>query len=146
MGGEEDRPTGKTEDVGWQVGARRTFDVHPDRAWEFLISTKGLAVWLGEGMEVELSAGDEYRLVDGTKGKVRVLKPGSHIRLTWQPPGWERPSTIQMRVIPKGERCVVAFHQEHLPDGGAREARRAYYLEVLDQLRAHFEPGGTGGE
>lgn len=141
MEGDEGRPVGKTKDAGWQVGARRTFDVSADRAWEFLTSEQGLALWLGMGAGVELREGSEYKLADGTEGEVRVLKPGSHVRLTWRPPGWKRRSTIQVRVIPKGERCVIAFHQEQLPDGQARETRRAYYLQVLQDIAGKLEPG-----
>ncbi len=139
MSGKEDRPVGKTKDAGWQVGARRTYDLPLDRVWEFLTSERGLRLWLGKSPGIELRAGNAYRLPDGTGGEVRVFKPRSHIRLTWRPPGWERHSTVQLRVIPKGERCVVAFHQEHLPDGAARETRRAYYLKVLEQLEDELE-------
>jgi hypothetical protein len=42
--------------------------------------------------------------------------------------------TIQLRVIPKGERTVIAFHQEHPPGAVEREERRAHYRRVLDEL------------
>jgi hypothetical protein len=42
-------------------------------------------------------------------------------------------------VIPSGERTVIAFHQEHLPDAAERERRRAYYATALDQLQRMTE-------
>ena len=75
---------------------------------------------------------------DGATGEVRVFSPGSHLRVTWHPPGWPRASTIQLRVIPKGNRTVVAFHQEHLPSAEARTERRAHYKTSLDKLEGIF--------
>ena len=62
------------------------------------------------------------------------MEPGSHLRLTWQPGGWARSSTIQVRVLPAARGATVAFHQEHLPGAQAREARRAHFAAALDAL------------
>lgn len=51
-------------------------------------------------------------------------------------------SALQVRVTPKGDRSVVAFYEEHLPDPTARELRRAHFaaaLQVLHRL-------GRGGD
>lgn len=124
--------------IGFQVGARRTFPVALGEAWEWLVSREGLQLWLGSGSEAELAEGMRYRLPDGTNGEVRVLKPGSHLRLTWQAPGWPRASTIQVRVIPSGEKTVVAFHQEHLPGPKERENRRVFFRRALDLIADKF--------
>ncbi|MDH3944043.1 MAG: hypothetical protein OEV06_08125 [Anaerolineae bacterium] len=65
---------------------------------------------------------------------MRVFKPNSHLRLTHHPPGWPRPSTIQVRVIPSGDKTVIAFHQEHLPGPQERAQRRLHYHAALDKL------------
>jgi len=126
--------TGKTRSTGFQVGARRTFPVSLQKAWRLLTSPHGVRIWLGELPEVHFVPGSQYHLPDGSNGEIRVFSPNSHVRLTWQPIGWSRPTTIQLRVIPSGEKTVIAFHQEHLPGPGERDARRAYYLSVLDEL------------
>ena len=132
------RRVGETKEAGFQVGARRTFDVAPERAWKLLTSARGTAVWLGPGAPARLAEGGAYELDDGTAGEVRVLSD-AHLRLTWQPPGWERPATVQVRVIPRDGRTVVAFHQEHLPGPAERERRKAFYLAALDELASTFE-------
>ena len=131
------RLPGETKDVGFQIGARRTFDVPAVRAWEWLTSRAGLALWLGAGTPPRLAKGARYRLRDGAEGEVRVVASGrsaSHLRLTWRPSGWARATTVQLRVVPKGGRTTVAFHQEHLPGPAEREERRAFYRAVLDAL------------
>ena len=134
------RPVGLTKDTGYQVGARRTFPVSLEKAWRFLTSPEGVALWLGASAPVDLSKGARYELKDGASGEVRVFKPNSHLRITWFPPGYPRASLIQVRVIPSKDRVVVSFHQEHLPGPDARADRREFFLRILDQLGMIFQP------
>lgn len=129
-----EKPIGLTKDAGYQIGVRRTIHVSHSRAWDMIFSTEGMNIWLGPTSGIELEPGQTYELGDGASGEVRVVKPGSHIRLTWQPPEYSRPSIIQVRVLDKGGKSVIAFHQEHLPDGQAREARRAHFANALDRI------------
>ena len=101
---DSERPVGLTKDVGYQIGVRRTVSIPLAEAWDLVISPTGTALWLGEIPNLILEEGARYRQADGSVGEVRVFKPGSHVRITWHPPGWPRPSTIQVRVLPKGER------------------------------------------
>ncbi len=93
-----------------------------------------MAAWLGQAAELKFVKGAAYQLTDGTQGEIRVFKPDSHLRMTWHPLGWERASTLQVRVIPQGDRSVVAFHQEHLSGPVEREERRAHFASALDEL------------
>ena len=133
-----EKPIGLTQNAGFQIGVRRTLPISVEEAWERLTSDEGIEMWLGANTGVHLSKGSQYKLPDGTAGEVRVVTPNSHLRITWQPPGWLRPSIIQLRVIANGERAVVAFHQEHLPGSEEREARRAYFAAVLDALERNW--------
>jgi uncharacterized protein YndB with AHSA1/START domain len=83
---------------------------------------------------MKLEKGATYTLPDGARGEMRVFEPNHHLRITWQPRGWPRPSTIQIRVIPSGAKTTLAFHQEHLPDAKAREQRRAHFESVFDSI------------
>lgn len=142
--GSKGTPVGLTKGAGWEIGLRRTVDAPADRVWALVTSPGGLAAWLGE--VTELKAGASYTLPDGTTGEVRVLKPGSHLRLTWQPKGWARPSTIQLRVLRgAGGRGVIAFHQEHLPGPEERETRRAFFAEAADALERLLREDAEGG-
>lgn len=128
-------PTGLTKNAGWQIGVRKTLPVALEDAWNLLVSEEGLSVWLGGLSGFEPSEGAEYVLSDGTRGKITVFKQISHLRLTWHPPGWQRPSIIQVRVIPSGKKkTVFAFHQEHLPDQEEREERRAFFKNAVARL------------
>jgi uncharacterized protein YndB with AHSA1/START domain len=128
------REVGKTRDTGYVVGMRRTLPLSVADAWRLVTSTAGVRAWLGDGTRVEWAPGREYALADGSAGVVRVVEPESHLRLTWQPGGWPRASTIQVRVIAAARGTTIALHQEHLPDAGARAERLAHFAAALDAL------------
>jgi len=132
------KPVGKTKDAGYQVGARKTISAASADAWECLTAGEGLSLWLGDSDVDKLTEGTRFRLADGTSGEVRVCSD-SHLRMSWHPPGWARPSTIQLRVIPKDDRSVIAFHQEHLPGPEERARRKQFYKEVLKKLHTIFK-------
>jgi uncharacterized protein YndB with AHSA1/START domain len=124
---------GKTKDVGYEIGVRRTFEVSVDHAWAVITSPKGLAAWLGTGAPT-LDKGVEYQTRDGAHGKVTVFKPGSHLRMSWQPGDWPRASTIQVRVLPSGSKATISFHQEHLPGPQERIEMRERWEKAITAL------------
>jgi uncharacterized protein YndB with AHSA1/START domain len=136
---EYSRQVGQTRDTGFQIGARRTLPIPQEYAWHLVTSREGRGVWLGDTPELEVERNATYKLADGTHGEITVHEPLSHIRLTWQPPGWPRPSIIQVRIMPRADRTAIAFHQEHLPDATAREARKLHYHAALDAFQQIVE-------
>jgi uncharacterized protein YndB with AHSA1/START domain len=130
------RVLGQVADGTFQIGAQRTLPIAPDAAWRLVTSPEGLRAWLGDAPGLALEKGATYTTTpDGAAGEVRVVQPGSHLRLTWRPSGWARASTIQVRVIPAGERTTLSFHQERLPGAAEREARRRHFEAALDALQ-----------
>jgi uncharacterized protein YndB with AHSA1/START domain len=128
------RPVGLTKDTGYQIGVRRTLPIRHDNAWRVLTSPVGVQMWLGASSNLDFTEGAMYEASDGSRGEIRVFSPNSHLRITWKPQGWSRASTIQLRVIPKGDKTVVAFHQEHLPGSKERAERREHFKATLDNL------------
>lgn len=127
------RATGEARDAGFQIGVRKTVSAPPGAVWRWVTSPDGVRTWLGAGRVPDLVEGESYTLEDGSTGEVRVVKPGSHVRLTWHPAGWPRPSTIQLRADAHDDpdRTVVSLHQEHIPGPAERETRRARFKEAL---------------
>jgi uncharacterized protein YndB with AHSA1/START domain len=129
----EKRIVGQTKDVGFEIGVRHTFDVSPAEAWKLLTSPEGLRVWLGDAPGLTLQEGETYTTREGASGEVRV-NSGRHMRITWQPPGWEKPSLIQVRAIPSSGKTVISFHQEHLAGPDERGQMRERWKTALDTL------------
>jgi uncharacterized protein YndB with AHSA1/START domain len=132
----DEHVVGKTKDVGFQVGVRRTFPISLEQAWKYLTSREGIEIWLGAVDNFHLTKGATYQTKDGASGEVRVVNRLENIRVTWQPQEWSQPSTIQVRVIPGGRgKTVVSFHQEKLPDAEVREQMLARWTGVLDEMQ-----------
>ena len=129
-----ERETGLTKDSGWQAGVRRTLPVKPEAAWDFLLSPDAVRIWLGAAPTLPLAHGAEFKLKDGTRCKITILKPGSHIRMQWQPANYPKPAVLQVRVIPAASGTTFSFHQENLPDADARQQRIAFYENALEEL------------
>lgn len=138
---EQERPVGLTRDAGWQIGCRRTLAVEVEAAWALLIAPEGQALWLGGSAGRELARGVSFALAGGVMGQVTTFKPHSHLRLSWGPPGWPRPSILQLRTLPSRAGTTIAFHQEHLPGPDERERRRAHFAAALDAIAARLASG-----
>lgn len=139
------REAGETADAGFQFGVQRTLPVPREALWERLLSPEGREVWLGEGVDLSLEPGATYETSDGTRGKVRTVADGERVRLTWQPPAYDDPTTLQVTIAghpTDGERSVLRFHQEELPDGAQREELRAHWRSVADEIEALVDPAG----
>jgi uncharacterized protein YndB with AHSA1/START domain len=136
------RSVGETQRGGFQVGVRRTVAASPEQVWRLLVSPQGLCAWLGDDPPRELRQGQLYELADGTTGEIRIVKEGSHLRLTWRPRNWPRHSTIQVRLLPAASgKTAVSFHQERLPDAAARAERREWFKRAADSLAAAMGAG-----
>lgn len=96
-------------------------------------------MWLGEVGALPLEKGHRYRCRDGTQGEIRSVRHGERLRLTWQPPGWSRPSTLQVTVTARGGKCTVGFHHEKLPDLETRHAMAERWRSVLHRIEAMLD-------
>ncbi|MEM0519667.1 SRPBCC domain-containing protein [Aequorivita flava] len=124
---------GKTKDVGFQFGIRKTFPVSTEKVWDFLFSKNGLKIWLGK-LKNELEIKKEYETENGITGLVRVFKANSHIRLNWKSKNWENMSTIQIRVIGNQEKTTVAIHQEKLLNAEQRAEMKEHWNEIMNKI------------
>ena len=141
-----DQPTGLTEGAGWEIGVSRTVAFPLEEVWDYLTSAEGSAVWLGAGVHRLDEPGGAYQTSEGTAGEIRSFHPLDRLRLTWQPPGWNHDSTVQVTVSSAGSgRTIVRFHQERLAGADEREQQRAHWRAVLDAVVSGLEYGGPVG-
>ena len=129
-------PVGKTKDAGWQIGLSRTIATDLESAWRYLISDRGLAVWLGDGVETPLAKGQVFETDDGTTGDIRSLRERDRIRLTWQPVDRPDPATVQIALTPTSTGCTFRFHTERLYDEAEREFMRSHWRNIADAVEA----------
>ncbi|MEV5713181.1 SRPBCC domain-containing protein [Amycolatopsis mediterranei] len=128
--------TGKTADVGWNIGVSRTLPYPAEVVWDFLVSREGVTIWLGPGVELPREPGAEYETANGTVGEIRSFADGDRVRLTWRPSDWDHDSTVQVRLSGAGAKTTLRFHQEWLADAEEREQQRAYWQDVTERVVA----------
>lgn len=128
------KPVGLTKDTGYEFGIRKTIAITNNQAWKFLTSLEGIHLWLGEVSDFHLNKGYSYQTADGITGEVRIVNPEVNIRLTWQPADWSKSSTVQIRIIPAGEKTTISFHQENLPNAESRERMRQHWTGVIKAI------------
>ncbi|MGO4696006.1 SRPBCC domain-containing protein [Paenibacillus sp. 2TAB26] len=133
---ESGKIVGQTASVGYQVGVRRTFPISQEEAWAFLTSTEGLKLWLGSLSFLNLHKGETFTTPEGISGEFRVVKPFQQLRLKWEKNEWEKPSTLQIRVLSdKPDKTTISFHQENLDHPNTREQMKLYWEDVLMTIR-----------
>jgi len=130
--------TGKTKNVGFQFGIRKTIPIPSEKAWDFLFSENGLNIWLGE-LKDELELKKEFETENGITGFVRVFKPNSHIRLNWKPKNWENMSVVQIRVIGNENKSTIAIHQEKLLNQEQRNEMKEHWTKIIGKLTNEIE-------
>ncbi|WP_188067447.1 SRPBCC family protein [Brevibacillus brevis] len=136
---ESNKIVGQTAATGFQVGVRRTMPITPEQAWAFLTSSEGAKLWLGHVSNLTFSEGETFTSSDGISGQFRVVKPFRQFRLKWSMKDWEKPSTLQIRLISdKPDRTTISFHQENLVHENTREQMKLHWEEVLNEIRQKF--------
>lgn len=133
------RTVGLTASGDFQVGVRRTFPISVQDAWKLVTSSEGMVIWLGSSPPAELEVGSQLHTEEGITGEIRVMNEQENIRLKWKKDEWSHPSILQIRTISKGEnRTTISFHQEKLPDAGAREEMQNRWEHVLGKLEEYI--------
>lgn len=134
-----EKSVGRTKGVGFQFGVQRTFLVSKEKAWDFVFSSNGLKIWLGD-LEKDLSMKEYFKTQEGIAGFVRVFKPYSHIRLNWKKKDWTNMSTVQIRVLAKNkDKTTISFHQEKLLDSIQRKEMKKYWYEKMEKIMEAIE-------
>ncbi len=139
MADRNEKPIGLTASVGYQIGVRRTIPITQAEAWERLTSKDGIKLWIGDTPPIIFSKGEKFESSSGLSGEFSVVKPKEQLRLTWQPKGWSKASTLQIRIIPgksDSNKTVLSFHQENLSDARVREEMKHRWEQVIAQIAA----------
>jgi uncharacterized protein YndB with AHSA1/START domain len=128
------KEAGKTKSVGYEIGVRKTFQIPLEKAWKILFSEEGIHIWLGDAKNNDIKVNQSFSTSDGIAGQVRVLKPFSHLRMSWQKEHWKNVSTLQIRITKIKSGTTISFHQEKLLNSDQRHEMRKQWKQVLDQL------------
>lgn len=133
-------PVGVTKDAGVQIGVRKTMAVNKEAVWNFLLSPRGLSLWIGRVPEFRLQTGFAFASAEGVTGKLTVVQPLHKLRMTWKRPEWDQPSRLQLYVLSAASgKTTVAIHQEMLEDVYIRDMMRQFWDGTLRQIQKELE-------
>ncbi|XEC93717.1 SRPBCC domain-containing protein [Paenibacillus tarimensis] len=129
------KPVGVTASAGVQIGVRKTIPVSKEQAWTFLLSPEGLRLWVGDLQSLPLQPKQTYTSKDGVYGRIISVVPYRKIRLSWQRPEWDNPSTLQIYTLTSSSgKTTVSIHQEKLDDLYIREMMKIHWEDVLNTI------------
>lgn len=134
---------GQTRDAGWQIGVSKTLHRPVDQVWAFLVSPEGVAIWLGD-TDLPTEPGAGYRTAAGVQGETRSFRENDRVRVTWQPPGRDGDTTLQLAVSPTATGTRLTVHQERLADAAERERQRTHWQGVVARITAALSTSRTG--
>ncbi|WP_042147891.1 SRPBCC domain-containing protein [Paucisalibacillus sp. EB02] len=127
---------GQTVSAGFQVGVRRSFPISPEHVWSFLTSPEGVKLWIGNVSSLAFNEGEIFASDEGISGQLRIVKPFRQLRLRWSKKDWEKPSTLQIRLLSNHpNRTTISFHQENLDHPNTREQMKLHWEDVLSAIR-----------
>jgi uncharacterized protein YndB with AHSA1/START domain len=128
------RLVGETATAGFEIGVQKTIPISRQKTWKLITSPEGIKTWLGDVPNLRFKVGCRYETTDGTSGVIRSIKHGERIRLTWQPRGRANPATLQISLVPTGNKTSVRIHHERLVDEAERGQMREHWRETLERL------------
>ncbi len=143
----------------YSLTATKSIHVAAKSLWKFLCSPEGLALWLRPLSEVDVKAGTVFEAEGCVFGEFRTVKPGSHLRMTWQETDWDRSTTVLVSVIPRpaavtGPRAtksgrstpsesqnasssgksILVIQHERIHDGRIQIQMRQHWKDVLERI------------
>ncbi len=119
--------------------ASRTLPLSQKKLWKFLTSVEGQQLWLKPLSPLKFKPKNVYEADGGIFGELRTMKAPERARLTWQDTEWDKPSVLNIMVIPRaGEKAILVFQHDALKDGRLRLQMKDHWKRVLDNMMAHF--------
>ena len=120
--------------------ASRTLPVSQKKLWKFLTSEEGQHIWLKPLSPLKFKPKNFYEADGGIFGELRTMKAPERARLTWQDTEWDKPSVLNIMVIPRaGEKAILVFQHDALKDGRLRIQMKDHWKRVLEDLIQHFK-------
>jgi uncharacterized protein YndB with AHSA1/START domain len=119
----------------YTVTATKSLPLDVKAVWKQLLSPRGIEIWLRPLSPVRLAPKSSFETKDGYFGEIRTLAPNRKIRMSWQDPSWEKPTVLEVFLVPRpGKKSILAFSHTGIPDDKTREIIRARWRGAADRI------------
>src|SRR5438045_3464024 len=92
-----------------RIEVRRVIAVTFRMNWEFMISSEGIANWLGDIGKRKLEPHVAFTTAEGIEFNIGLLTHQSHIILAWRKRDWQINSVLQVSLVPSGNKTTIIF-------------------------------------
>jgi uncharacterized protein YndB with AHSA1/START domain len=148
-------PEGRAPAVGRSITLERVVNAERDRVWKAWIDPAGLSQWLCDQAEVDSRAGGAWTFLwmghGETRGQVREVEDGHHLRLSWDVPAAGGTTEVDVRLLPYDTdpaKTRIALTHAGWGEGPAWNlefhAARAGWRSALALLEFALRDGGSG--
>ena len=128
----------KPKDLGFQISVTKTFNVTTEIIWEFILSEKGISIWLGEINFDDFEIQKPLITKNGIEGKLTVFVPNCHLRFKWKPTNWDRQSTVELRVTNSKGKATIIFHHTGFFKIEQKEELRSYWKNIVSKINTEL--------
>jgi activator of HSP90 ATPase len=122
------------KDLGFQVSVSKTFKISTETMWEFLLSEKGIHIWLGQINLNDFELQKELITKEGIEAKLTVFVPNCHLRFKWKTVNFEKQSTVELRVTNTKGKAKIIFHHTRFYKIAQQEILRSYWKNVISKM------------
>lgn len=130
------RVLGRNSKGEYSAAISKTIPANSKSLWAFLISDKGMELWLKPFSPFAWKPKQAFEVDGGIFGEVRTVKPEKRLRFTWQDPRFLKPSTVQIFVIKRaGKKCMVAIQHEKIPTQAIKSELAKRWKMALSELQ-----------
>lgn len=129
----------KTKNLKFQLGVSKIFNISTDELWTFILSKKGILIWLGEINCGEFEVNKLVKTKNDIEVKLTVFTPNSHLRFSWKNSDWENSSIVELRIKKVKERSQILFHQTNLSSIEQRTQMKNYWSKKLNSIKDSYD-------
>lgn len=105
------------------------------RVWTYLKSAAGIDVWLKPMSKLILAPKNSFEVEGGIFGEVRTLKAPSRVRLSWQEVDWQKPTYLQILIVPRPkQKCLLIFQHEGITTAAIKAALRNHWRTAVEEF------------
>ncbi len=134
------RVPGQIQKGDYSTVTTMTFQIDQKKMWKFLSSKKGLKVWLKPLDELKLKPGVKFEVYGGIYGEVRTVRLGSRVRMSWQETDWEKPTVVQLHIVPKKSNyCMVVIDHQNMKTETLKNQMRKHWKNALMEISASLK-------
>lgn len=129
------RREGQDAKGNYMVTATKSLACHVSKTWKLLTTKKGVDIWMLPVSKVSIKPGAQFETTDGYFGEIRTMKVDRRVRMTWQDPLWDKPTTVELHLVPRpDDKSILVINHTGLKDLKTKALFRERWRTAIDAI------------